>query len=364
MKTLKIILIALCCLSATQSNAQYNFSKVDAWLTANVGDLGGRAFVMVYKDGKVVYSNSANQQNLRQQIASRMMARKQNLPVNTDDYNAQTQLPIASCSKWLSAALVMTFVDEGKLKLSDTVGKYLPVLSQSGKGKITISQCLSHLTGIKAPPLRDDLEGVKAATSMEQSINIIAALPMEGEPGKVFHYSNVGLQIAGAVIEKISGQRFETLFQARIAQPLGMKNTSFGKRKVVLPAGGASSTAEDYISFLNMIANKGQYNGKRILSENSVAQMQVNRVTSEVKVAYSPAEAGSGLGYGYGEWVNKSSTLNNLSSYISSPGLFGSFPLLEKEHGYVAFLITYNLKNKGRQTKYEELRQLINEALK
>lgn len=364
MKTLKIILLFALCLVALQGKAQYNFSKIYSWLSNNVGDLGGRAFLLVYKDGKVVYSNSANQQKMGQRIASRIAARRQNEPAATGDYNAQTKLPIASCSKWLSAALVMTFVDEGKLKLSDTVGKYLPVLSQNGKGKITISQCLSHLTGVKAPPLREDLEGIKTATSMDQSIDIIASLPMEGEPGKVFHYSNVGLQIAGAVIEKISGKSFETLFQERIAQPLGMKNTTFGKRKVVLPAGGAASTAEDYINFLNMIAGKGQYNGKRILSESSIAQMQVNQVTADVKVAYTPAEAGSGLGYGYGEWVTKNSTINSLSPYVSSPGLFGSFPLLEREHGYVAILMTYNLKNKGRQAKYEALRQLINEAVK
>ncbi len=364
MKTLKFALFCFLSLFALQGNAQYNFSKVDSWLNANVDDLGGRAFIMVYKDGKVIYSNSANQQNLRQKIATRMMARKQNLSIGNGDYNAQTQLPIASCSKWLSAALIMTFVDEGKLKLTDTVGRFLPVLSQNGKGKITISQCLSHLTGIKASALKDDLAEMRKANNMDDAIAFIAALPMEGEPGKVFHYSNVGLQIAGTVLEKISGKSFETLFQERIAKPLNMKNTSFSNKKVVLPAGGASSTAEDYINFLTMIQNKGLYNGKRILSEASIAQMQVNRITADVKVAYTPAEAGNGLGYGYGEWVTKNSTLANLSPYVSSPGLFGSFPLLEKDHGYVAVLMTYNLKNGGRQEKYEELRQLINETVK
>lgn len=363
MKTLKITLLFFLWIIAMPSKAQYNFSKIDHWLNSNVGDLGGRVFLLVYKDGKVVYSNSANQQNLRQKLASRMMARKQHIQVNADDYNAQTQLPIASCSKWLSAALVMTFVDEGKLRLEDTVGKYLPILSKSGKGKITISQCLSHLTGIKAESLRENLQEMRKTNSMDQAMANISLLPMEGEPGKVFHYSNVSLQIAGAVIEKISGKRFETLFQERIARPLDMKNTSFGKGEVVLPAGGASSTAEDYLNFLIMILNKGMYKGKRILSENSINQMQINRITADVRVAYTPAEAGN-VGYGYGEWVSKTSTLDNLSSYVSSPGLFGSYPLVNKEHGYVAFLMTYNLKNEGRQDKYDRLKQLIDEAIK
>ena len=66
---------------------------------------------------------------------------------------------IASSSKWYSAALVMTFVDEGKLRLTDTVGTWLPVLSTHGKGRITIGECFSHLTGIKEPPLKEIAEG-------------------------------------------------------------------------------------------------------------------------------------------------------------------------------------------------------------
>jgi CubicO group peptidase (beta-lactamase class C family) len=86
-----------------------DFSKVDAWLEANTRQMGGKAVLMVGKDGKVVYSRAVN---------DRILGGK---------YTLQTRVPIASCSKWLSAALVMTFVDEGKLRLGDTVGRYLPV---------------------------------------------------------------------------------------------------------------------------------------------------------------------------------------------------------------------------------------------
>jgi len=73
-------------------------------------------------------------------------------------YKGSSRERIASSSKWLSAALVMTFVDEGKLRLDDTVGMYLPVSTQHGKGGVTVRQCLSHLTGIKEPPLRQERE--------------------------------------------------------------------------------------------------------------------------------------------------------------------------------------------------------------
>jgi len=257
----------------------------------------------------------------------------------------------------------MTFIDEGKLKPGDTVGKYLPVLTKAGKGNITIEECLSHRTGIKAPVLKDDLAEMRAEQSMDDAIKDIAAMPMEGKPGTVFRYSNVGLQIAGAVIEKISGKSFEDLFEQRIAAPLNMKNTDFGHAKVPLPAGGGNSTPEDYINFLVMILNKGTFNGKRVLTEKSIAAMQVDRIAAnDTKVAYSPAEAGD-VGYGYGEWVDKGASLALSAKTVSSPGLFGSYPLIDNQKQYAAFLMTFYLKSDGKQKRYQELKLLMDEAI-
>lgn len=325
---LLIQLVFLLCMS-TVSYCQ-NFSKLDHWLYDNKSDLGGRAVLMIYKDGNIIYSHTVNDLGWFQKRMVKKIAKNQKKEADLGDFTESSRQPIASCSKWLSAALVMTFVDEGKLSLLDTVGKFLPVLTRHGKGNITIGQCLSHTTAIKAPQLKESLSESKSYTSMDEAIENIASLPMEGEPGKVFHYSNVGLQIAGAVIEKISGKDFETLFAERIAVPLEMKNTDFGKGKVPLPAGGAFSTSTDYMNFLIMVLNKGGFKGKRILSEKSISEMQIDRITTDVTIAYTPKEAGS-AGYGLGEWVMDGSKISNLSKNVSSPGLFGSFPWVENE---------------------------------
>ncbi|OOQ62000.1 serine hydrolase domain-containing protein [Mucilaginibacter pedocola] len=351
----KYILLAFALLFIFRAHAQ-NFSKVDNWLNDNTPAMGGRSVLVVYKDGKVIYSNAVNELSRRQKMVNKFLAKRQNKTANLDDFTTDSKMPIASCSKWLSAALVMTFVDEGKLKLTDTVGKYLPVLSQHGKGGITVSQCLSHTTGVLSPSLKESLQEMRGVNTMDEAIADIAAMPMEGKPGTVFHYSNVGLQIAGAIIEKISGKDFHTLFAERIAGPLEMKNSDFGTSKVALPAGGANSTANDYTNFLVMILNKGTYKGKRILSEKSIAEMQINRVTADVKVGYSPAEAGS-MGYGYGEWVMG-------PTVVSSPGLFGSFPMVDNKGKYTAFLLCYYIKNDGRGERYKELTGLLQDALK
>src|SRR5450631_500631 len=179
-------------------NAQSSFTRLDQWMETNTKAMGGRAILVVYKDGKIIYNKSVSEMNNRQKSMIKYVAKKQRREPDLEQYNLDSRQMIASCSKWLSAALIMTFVDEGKLRLTDTVGMYLPLLSRHGKGNITISECLSHLTGVKAPPLKESLKEMKKIRSMDQSIEEISSLPMEGIPGKVFHYSNIGLQIAGA----------------------------------------------------------------------------------------------------------------------------------------------------------------------
>ena len=343
------------------TNAQKDFGKVDTWLKDNLEELGGRAVLVVYKDGKVIHSQSENGLSKRQKMVAKFMAKRQGKDAlqMTEDLDPSSRLRIASCSKWLSAALVMTFVDEGKLNVDDSIGKFLPIMTANGKGNIKIWQCLSHLTGIKSGTLKESMNEMKEIKSMDEAMGKIAQQPIEGEPGKTFHYSNVGLQIAGAVIEKISSKSFETLFAERIAKPCDMKNTDFGKGKVAFPAGGAFSTAEDYMNFLVMILHDGKYNGKQVLSKSSVIKMQQNYAKS-ANVIFSPAEAGS-WGYGFGEWVMEEPNVR--SQGVTSPGLFGSFPWVDNEKKYAGFLFCFNLKNKGRNERYKELKHLVDEAL-
>ncbi len=357
-----ITMILLLLLQATY--AQYDFSKAEKWLKGNLKELGGRAVLVVFKDGKIVYSQAENDLSRKQKMIGKFIAKRQGKDADEmmQDFITTSRERIASCSKWLSAALVMTFVDEGKLNLDDTVGKFLPIMTTNGKGSIKIWQCLSHLTGIKPGSFKESMEAMKTMQSMDEAIAEIAAQPMEGEPGKTFHYSNVGLQIAGAVIEKISSKDFETLFAERIAIPCGMKNTDFGKKKVPLPAGGAFSTAEDYMNFLQMILAEGKFNGKQILSKNAIIEMQKNRVSKDVVIASSPAEAGN-WGYGFGEWVMDDATGEKRSGVVSSPGLFGSFPWVSNDKKYTAFLFTLNLKSKGRHERYTELKNIIENSM-
>ena len=119
---------------------------------------------------------------------------------------------------------------------------------------------------------------------------------------------------------------------------------------------------DDYMNFLIMILNEGKFNGKQILSKESVAEMQRDRVTKDVVVKYTPEEAGN-WGYGFGEWVMHDKTNDKRSIGVSSPGLFGSFPWVDHDKKYCGFLFTMNIKNKGRNERYMELKRLVDEAV-
>lgn len=327
----------------------------------NLNDLGGRSVLILLKDGKIIYEKAENDLSRKQKMIGKFIAKRQDRDADEmlKDYSGTSRASIASCTKWLSAALVMTFVDEGKLSLNDSIGRFLPVFTAYEKGNIKVWQCLSHLTAINAGNIKDSREKINDGATMDAVMEKLAEQPMEGEPGKVFHYSSVGLQIAAAIIEKISGEDFKTLFAERIAKPCDMINTDFGKAKIPLAAGGAISTPEDYIHFLQMILQNGMYNGKQILSTKSVDMMQHNYAKG-AKVAFSPAEAGD-WGYGFGEWVMDNP--EERSSAVTSPGLFGSFPWVDNERKYAGFLFVFNLKQKGRGEKYKELKSIIDKVI-
>jgi CubicO group peptidase (beta-lactamase class C family) len=324
-------------LSFQWSYSQYNFKDVNRFLDDAQPVLGRNICVMVMKDDNIVYS------------------------YHHGNFEEETPEHIASCSKWLTAALVMTFVDEGKLSLEDPVGKYLPEFNTTDKKSILIKHCLSHTTGIKSEPFSVvRLRTHRKFKTLAEEVRSFAALPMVGTPGKVFAYSSIGLNTVGRILEVISGKDFETLFQERIALPLGMSHSTFDSRQAFNPSGGATSTALDYMRFLEMILHKGTYHDKQILSEHSIAAMQESQ-TLDAQVLYTPEQA-VGLEYGFGEWIHQKDK-NGKSLVLSSPGLFGTYPYINIPGNYAAIVFVKNVRIKGRKETYTTFQSIVEKAL-
>lgn len=335
----KVIAVLIFMLFLQVAPAQYNFSALDQKLDAAKKELGGHAITLIYKDGKIIYQKALG------------------------DFNPKTQAPVASCSKWLTAALVMTYVDEGRLSLDDNIGKYIPFFIQYNKGGITIRQCLSHLTGITSEPIRSFKAFFERRKykSLEEEVNDFAAKKeIESSPGLEFRYSNIGLNIAGRVLEIIGHRSFEQLMQERITRPLMMRNTSFSSFNAVNPSGGALSSAGDYINFLSMILNKGMFNGKRILSEKAIEIMQTVQ-TTQAMIKYAP-KAAEGFNYGLGEWIQETDE-NGKATVVSSPGLFGTWPMIDNCRSYACIFFTTGLLGEEKRTLYLNLKKSIDAVI-
>ena len=94
------------------SFAQYNFNKADHWLKDNLNALGGRAVLVIFKKGNIIYEKAENDLSRKQKVIGKFVAKRQGKDVDEilKDYTFTTRASIASSSKWLSAALIMTFV--------------------------------------------------------------------------------------------------------------------------------------------------------------------------------------------------------------------------------------------------------------
>lgn len=345
---LKCSLIAVIMLFFQPVFSQYNFSALDKKLEEKQSLLGKDFVVMLWKkDDTIIYKKEVG------------------------EYKSKTVAPIASCSKWLTAALVMQFVDEGKISLDDPVVKYIPVFEKYFKSYITIRHCLSHLTGIGSEPIRIlKLFERKKFSSLEDEVNSFAAKEIQANPGKEFRYNNMGLNIAARVLEVVSKRKFDQLIRQKLFTPLGMRNTTFSTLdgSPPNPSGGAKSTADDYMKFLVMLLNKGMYKGKQILSEESVNEMMKAQTKPEM-IKYAP-KAAEGFNYALGSWVIEESSNSSpvgggrVGTALASPGLFGTWPMVDFCRGYAYILFVKNLLGEERADAHLEIKKVIDEQMK
>lgn len=260
------------------SNAQ-SFTEVEQIMLNNQKQLGDDQALIIYKDGKVLYQKMLG------------------------DFRPNIQAPIGESSQWLTAALVMIMVQEGKISLDDNVGKYLPIFPKWMKGYITIRHCLSHTTGIET-----DKQGAgklfqrKSFSSLEEEVNYYAEKrAIANNPGNWFQYDQIGPSIVGRVLEVVTKKKFDRLAQEKLFRPLNMRITSFSNyTSAISPFDGAKSSAVEYTNFLSMLLNKGMFNGKQILTEASIAEM-MKLQTGTALNKYTPPFM-NGFSYGLGTW--------------------------------------------------------------
>jgi CubicO group peptidase (beta-lactamase class C family) len=136
---------------------------------------------------------------------------------------------LASNTKPMTAALVLSLVDEGRLSLDDPVSKFIPSFGRAGLSGIRIRHLLSHtgglaFDGIFISPLESESPEIRGVPNLQREVARFAAFGAKGEPGSVYRYSNAGYNTLGAVIEVAAGRPLARLMKERLFERLGLSD--------------------------------------------------------------------------------------------------------------------------------------------
>lgn len=256
-------------------------------------------------------------------------------------YQPNTVRLLASASKWLSAVVIMSLVDDGLLSLDDPASRFFPLEYSGLKGTITIRQMFSHTSGLPGDETSDAL--TSDTITLQQAAQIIATNNLIAPPGTVFCYGGLSMQLAGACAEVASGQSWSNLFEIRVKRPLGLTATTFGNTPNPRIAGGASSTLYEYATVAQMMLNHGLWGTNRVLSSNAVYVMQQDQ-TAGATIQCSPYSK-YGLGdtrYGIGEWREELRP-DGTAYQIGSGGAFGFAPWIDLDRNVAGVFMVVNL---------------------
>ncbi len=295
---------------------------------------------------------------------------------------------IASMSKPVTGVAIAMLIEEGKVRLTDPVSRFIPSFKDTqvavikpgyvapavpagqpapipdyysvpATREITVKDLLTHTSGLESGSLGNRLGGRIAprdvTKTLADQVPNLAKVPLDFQPGSQWTYSLLaGMDTLSRIVEIAAGQTYEQFLKQRLFEPLGMKDTGFfvpadkvsriaglynrtpkGIEKADTPAwlatktffsggGGLWSTAEDYAQFAQMLVNGGELNGTRILGPRTIEYM----ATNQVGTLYTGAGAGGraeGLGFGLSMEVVLDNVRANRRTSNGSFGWDGAF---------------------------------------
>ena len=241
---------------------------------------------------------------------------------STGAVTPSTALDLASSTKWLTAATLMTFVDRGAIALDDDIGRWLPEFAGSDP-PIRVRQLLDHTSGVHDNPCQN------GGVSLSACVTTLASSPREFAAGSAFSYGNAPYLVVGRLVEVLGGADFASVVRDRLTGPLGMTDTTWpGAPGAPNPAFGARSTADDYGKFLAMLLHDGTAGGTRVLSSAAVREITRNQVgaydtTHDDSVGITQIPR-----YGLGCWIDVQAD-DGATRVVSGNGGKGFYPWVD-----------------------------------
>jgi len=277
---------------------------------------------------------------------------------------------IYSMSKPITGVAMMMLWEEGKFELDDPVTKYVPEfenlkvlggMNEDGSAILvdmdrvpTMAELMSHTSGFAYglggdDPVNAAFRDLKVLESpdLQTFVDRTASIPLLFQPGEAWFYS-VGMDIQGHIIEKISGQTFGEYLQTRLFGPLGMTDTGFYvpaedyerlsevygfdpesgalvpvpypsvqfKRETIgyeSGGGGLVSTMGDYSRFAQMLVNRGELDGARILKPETIDVITTNFLPEGAALSFGVDPIpGFGMGLTFGTVTDESKAPTNM----------------------------------------------------
>jgi CubicO group peptidase (beta-lactamase class C family) len=378
--------------------------KIDALIAEQIAarQLPG-AVTLVARHGKVVHRSVQGLKNLAKAE-----------PVAFD-----TIFPIFSMTKPITAAAMMVLHDRGLWSPDDPIARHLPEFADvkgPDGGALdhapTLRELMTHTAGfgyaIGLGPFDATDKAYLAAKiweadSLADFSRRVASAPLAYQPGTSWRYS-LSMDLQGAIIEKLSGQSLPDFMREQLFAPLGMVDTDFwvppekqprlamlyhmygadeltelnfpgfkrdGVRMPRLPSGGGGlyATVGDYARFAQMLLNKGELDGARVIEASSIELMTANHLPQALidqgfiagaqavkpgrgyafngAVFYDPAPAGSPVGKGTYQW----------------DGAGGAWFWVDPEHDLLFVGLIGRMMQEGMTPYQAETQRLIAEGL-
>ncbi len=313
-------------------------------------DVAG-AVVAVVKDGKVLFAKGYGYADV-----------KKKTPVSAEN----TLFRPGSISKLFTWTAVMQLVQQGKLDLDHDVNDYLDFkIPSTYPQPITMRNIMTHTAGFGEAAKDLFVPDPKDLTPLRTYL--VNHMPKRiFPPGVTPAYSNYGATVAGYIVQRVSGKPFDDYINQNIFQPLNMQHTTFaqplpenlkplmsdgymlassgpGKFEVVQgwPAGSASTSAMDMTHFMIAHLQNGEYNGARILSQQSVEQMHSRQ--------FAPHPAMNAMALGFYEETRNG---HRIIGHGGDTVYFHSDLHLVLDAG-IGFFVSYNSAGKGGSGRTE-----------
>ena len=337
--------------------------------------------------------------------------------LHTRDVNPHTVFRLHSMTKVVTAVAVLMLYEQGVLALTDPVDRFLPAFARprvyvderttrAADGPIRVWHLLSHTAGLGNPLFNANpvdaryraagLGSTSEGSGLAEVVDLYGGMPLLFEPGSRWYYSVASL-ILGRLIEVVSGQDLDAFLAERIFEPLDLRDTGFtipedqlhraatmyeadaggqvvpvaspslAKRPSVLSgSGGLVSTATDFHRFLEVLRQRGEHDGVRLLAPRTVDLLAANHLPGGADLAafstWQPAEF-TGIGFGFGVQVTLDPVRRKLAGSAGEFGWAGASSTVFFVDPVADLTVQFLTQLRSPNRIPNELRQLVYQAL-